>query len=609
MIVPAILQAVDGRAIDHSLARWVRERSGSELVARAAFAVSVAEGQGHACAALGDDAMFSIEDIATLRTHAWVGDGGVFTPFVLDDNVHFYTWRNWQHESRLAQGIRERADARTLPVASADLATDLSALFGDEDVTATHWQRVAVAAAPGSRLFVVTGGPGTGKTTTVVRLLLMLLRHARACGLPAQPTIALAAPTGKAAQRLAQAIAKGKERLREQLAADSEFRVLADRIPHAEAATLHRLLGFRPRENTFARGVADPLAADIIVVDEASMVDLAMMRQLVDALRPQAMLILLGDPGQLAAVEAGSVLSDIVASVGENALPAALSQRFAGILHPLPVATVDIAPLAGQVITLTHVWRAGSGLQRGIACLRVGDEAWLNTFVANGADGSLRLRVCTDAVALRARADAWIDTHAALFEQLFTPGIPPQAALECLRGAQILCALREGAFGVQGINALIVRRLGERFGFDAAQLWYHGRPVLITRNDYARDLFNGDIGIVLHGDEGPRIWFALNARDGTPGLRSFSPRALPAHDSAWAITIHRSQGSEYADVAVVLPPDPEHRVLSRELLYTAVSRATQSAEIWTTPTALHAAASQPMRRIGGLRERLTQAGG
>ena len=598
------LPAIEGRAIDHALALWVRERCDSELVARAAFAVSVAEGQGHACAALGEDAAFGAEDVEALRAHPWVSDGSAFAPFVLDNKVHLYTWRNWQHEYRLAAGLLARSRSLEPLPADIDLGASVAELFADEDAAATCWQRIAVAAAPGSRLFVVTGGPGTGKTATVVRLLLMLLRHAHACGLPAQPTVALAAPTGKAAQRLAQAIAQGKQQLREQLAPDSEFLALCDRIPHAAAGTLHRLLGYRPRDNTFARGVADPLVADIVVVDEASMVDLAMMRQLVDALRPNAMLILLGDPDQLAAVEAGSVLSDIVASVGENALPPTLANRLEPIA-PLPVVVAaDPTPLTGQVITLTHVWRAGSGLQRGIAALRGGDEAWLDAFILNSADGTLRLHNCADSVALGARVDAWIDTHVDLFRRLFTPGIAAQVALQHLRRAQILCALREGTFGVQGINALIARRLVERFDFAATQPWYHGRPILVTRNDYARDLFNGDIGIVLHGNDGPRVWFQVSARDGTPGLRSFSPRTLPAHDSAWAITIHRSQGSEYADVAVVLPPDADNRVLSRELLYTAVSRATQSAEIWTTAAAMRAAATRPVRRIGGLRERL-----
>ncbi len=595
---------VGARAIDQALSRWVRLRSGSALVARAAYAVSVAEGQGDACAALDEDASFSSEDVDALRAHTWVRDGSVFSPFVLDGHAHLYTWRSWSHEARLAESVLALAARRTLPVAATELGADLQALFGGEDAAATYWQRVAVAAAPGSPLFVVTGGPGTGKTTTAVRLLLMLLRHAHACGLPEQPVIALAAPTGKAAQRLDQAVASGKQRLRDQLAPGSPFHSLLDHIPHAHAATLHRLLGYRPTHNTYARGVGDPLAADIVLVDEASMVDLAMMRQLVDAMPQRAVLILLGDPGQLAAVEAGAVLSDIVASAGCNALPAPLVQRLADMLQPAPEAAAITVPLAGSVITLTHGWRAGDDLQHGIAALRLGDTAWLEEFIGSGVDGRLRLQPCADSLALRARVEAWVDGHADMYAKLLAPDIAPADALRLLRDAQILCALREGAFGTHALNAHVARRLCIQSGLDAEQAWYHGRPILVTRNDYSRDLFNGDIGIVLHGQDGPRVWFEVRGRDGSNGLRSFSPRALPAHATAFAITIHRSQGSEYANVAVVLPPDPEHRILSRELVYTAVSRATRCASIWTTADTLRAAVLRPLRRRGGLRARL-----
>jgi len=597
----------DERAIDQTLAQWVFKRTGSALLASAVRAASSAEGHGHSCAWLTDshtDTGFDTDALNALRQHAWVGDGSCFTPFVLDVQNRFYLWRNLQHEAKLAAAILQRCQQRTLPIPADMLAGDLDALFTGMPAGITDWQRAAVAAIPGARFFVLTGGPGTGKTTTVVRMLLMLLRHARACELPALPSIALAAPTGKAAQRLVQAIARGKAELQTTLLKEG-FRDLLPLIPHADARTLHRLLGYRPMDNTFSHGARNPLAEDIVVVDEASMVDLAMMRQLLEALRPNALLILLGDPGQLASVDAGSVLADIVASTPSNQLPSALAGLLAPLLQNAPGTATHDAALAGQVLTLTHSWRAGSGLQRGIEALRdTPDPAWLDTLLSARADGDLHLRHCPDPQALRVCVDGWIDRHAELLRTLLTSSIDASTALQNLHQLQILCALRDGPFGALGLNELIARRLAARFSIDSSHAWYHGRPVIITRNDYARGLFNGDVGIALQGAEGLRVWFELSDRDGNAGLRSFSPRALPAHESAWAITIHRSQGSEYRDVAVVLPPDEDNRILTRELVYTAISRARSHAEIWATDASLRAALARPIQRQGGLRERL-----
>lgn len=376
-------------------------------------------------------------------------------------------------------------------------------------------------------------------------------------------------------------------------------------IPHAEARTLHRLLGYMPRENTFSRGPHHPLAQDIVVVDEASMVDLAMMRHLLDAMRPQSVLILLGDPGQLASVDSGSVLADIVGASDQNALPSDLAQRLEPLLQQTPRTTSRPAPLAGHVITLSHTWRAGSGLQRGIEALRgTPDPAWLDALLNDRADGDLHVRRCAEPNHLRGGVDCWIDRHVDLLQWLLHSPAEPAIALQRLRQMQILCALRDGPFGAQGLNALITRRIGARFDIDSSKAWYHGRPVIITRNDYARGLYNGDVGIALQDSEGLRVWFETSDRDGNAGLRSYSPRALPAHESAWAITIHRSQGSEYRDVAVVLPPDPDNRILTRELVYTAISRARSHAEIWTTDESLRAALARPILRQGGLQERL-----
>jgi len=603
----------DERIIDQTLAQWVFARTGSSLLARAVRETSTAEGQGHSCAWLVDPhtgAGFDTDAVTLLHNHDWVGNGQRFTPFVLDAQHRFYFWRNWQHESKLATAILQRCRNRRLPIAAKTMADDLSTLFNDKPSGADDWQRAAVAAVPGTHFFVLTGGPGTGKTTTVLRMLLMLLRHAAECGLPASPSIALAAPTGKAAQRLVQSIARSKAELHDVWGTtdDNPFRELLQAIPHADARTLHRLLGYRPMDNTFHHGRQHPLAEDIVVVDEASMVDLAMMRQLLEALRPDAVLILLGDPNQLASVDAGSVLADIVSTTPINQLPSAMVHLLEPLVQQVPNTSDSHAPLAGHVLTLTHTWRAGSGLQRGIEALRnTPDPVWLDALLAQRADGDLHLRHCIDSDTLRTCIDAWIERHAEALRSLLTETVTPDAALQVLRQLQILCALRDGAFGAQGINVLMTRRLGTRFGLDVSHTWHHGRPVIITRNDYTRGLFNGDVGIALDGTDGLRVWFELSDRDGSSGLRSFSPRALPAHESAWAITIHRSQGSEYRNVAVVLPPDPTSRVLTRELIYTAISRARDHAEIWSSDASFRAALGRPIQRQGGLRERLQES--
>ena len=567
------------RTIDRGLARWVQARTGSALLARAAFAAGVAEGEGHACAWLGSS--FGESELDALREQPWVGDGTAFTPFVLDASARFYLWRNWRHERELADALLARRGGR-VDTSADTLQHDLDALFGDEPPLATRRQREAVARVIGARLLVLTGGPGTGKTSTVVRMLAMLLRHADAAGLPARPSIALAAPTGKAAQRLGQAIAHGKAALSERLDPASPFRALLDGIPQGEARTLHRLLGFRPASNTFVHGPANPLAADIVVVDEASMVDLAMMRQLFDALRPDSRLIIVGDPGQLASVDAGSVLADVVA----------------------PAPPESESPLARNIVTLDHVWRAHGSLARGVAALRGADHDWVETLIANGGDDALGFAACVEPARLRARIVAWLEQHAGVHARLFDRDACPDEALSALRECQLLCALREGPFGVAGANALVTRWLGERHGYDPSRTWYAGRPVIVTRNDAVRGLFNGDIGIALDGPGGLRVWFQSSDREGRPALRSHSPRVLPACETAWAITVHRSQGSEYADVAVILPPDPDNPLLTRELVYTAVSRARQQALLWAAPDALRAAVARTTRRDGGLRDRL-----
>jgi exodeoxyribonuclease V alpha subunit len=575
------------RPLDRTLWRWVRAHGGSPRLATLAAWASFADGAGDtALPLLGEDAgrhglePLTRDEVESLRDEALVGDGAGVTPFVLDAAGRLYLRRNYADELAVAALIHQRLRA-SQPGAVADEALDV--LFHGERGAAVQRQREAVRGVVGRRLFVLTGGPGTGKTTTVLRMLLMLQRQAT------QPLrMAVAAPTGKAAQRLLQSLRAGKQGLRDHPRAPlpEDWQPLLERIPDTEALTLHRLLGYSPRSHRFTRDREHPLAADVVVVDEASMVDLALLRALLDAVRPDATLILVGDADQLTSVAAGSVLMDLVAVLEAEHSPA--------------------------LVRLEHSFRAERPLVALNRAVRAGDTAALEATLGE----QVVRRPVAGGTMLRQAIETWAEELAAL---PIHPTLPPAqgevgdpaqvaaalAALRALGSRQLLCALREGEFGALAASALIEQRLKRRWNMAADRVWYPGRAVLITRNDYASRLFNGDVGLCLADAEGRlRVWFESTGGDGLAGARSFSPGALPAHESAFAITIHKSQGSEYARVAVLLPPDPAHRILSRQLLYTGVSRARQAVELWAGEATLRAALALPVRRAGGLADRL-----
>lgn len=645
------------RPLDRALYRWTIGHGGDALLAATAAWTSFAEGQGDAALPLreGRHGMTPMTDaqIAPLRASPLVAAeaGQDLRPFVLDADARFYLQRNFAHEVAAAASIRERRaavstegnadrvgfavipaktgiqldsgamvpEARWIP-ASAGMTTyaaspegsgrdasdaDVDALFHGDCDAAVGPQREAVRRVAGRRLFVLTGGPGTGKTTTVLRMLLMLQRRAAA-----PLSIRIAAPTGKAAQRLVQALRQGKASLRNHPTAPlpADWQALLDTIPDTEALTLHRLLGYEPWRNAFRRNARDPIAADVVVVDEASMVDLAMLRCLLGAVRADATLILVGDADQLTSVATGSVLFDLVAA--------------------LEADTRD------DLVRLVHSFRAERHLVVVNEAVRAGDAQALDVALAASA-GQAVLRNVADESALRERLARWAQELAGV--EALRPALPVMAgdaesrdvpsedsaaneaadrttrvrrALAALSQRQLLCALRETAFGVVDINARLESLLRRVWGIGAQDEWYPGRAVIVTRNDYSAGLFNGDVGLCLADAEGHlRVWFeTADGGDGQPDVRSFAPHTLPAHETAFAITIHKSQGSEYRHAAVLLPPDAEHRILSRQLLYTGVSRAKQSVEIWSTPVALQAALSMDVRRSGGLQGRIAAGG-
>jgi len=570
-------------ALDRAFARFLAgcEPSADPRHAWLAALASHQLGRGHACldlvqftAAAGEllawdaDALRAIPGslVAAAASLPWCQ--GDTSPLVLDDSAaprRLYLRRAWDAERRILARLAER---QALPIqAPIDLDALLDRLFPPPPASAAagiDHQREACAVAAKHRFAVITGGPGTGKTTTVVRLLALIAADARARG---RPFVArLAAPTGKAASRLGQSIAAQLARLPEDLAAG---------LP-TEASTLHKLLGLRGD----ARDVAPaPLAADLVVVDEASMVDLEMMARLLDAVPVGARLILLGDKDQLASVEAGAVLSQLC----------------------------ERASLRDQIVTLrvSHRFTADSSIGRWASQVNAGDAAavlaafdttpgWSQT--ANVPITRLRaasLRTAEFETCVQAGWSAWRSRLArCLASQDSCSDADADALLTDFAAFQVLAALRAGPWGVGQLNARIQRGLG----FSSREAWYPGRPVMVTRNDYALALLNGDIGITLPRDGGLRVVF----RDASGALRWVLPSRLEDVETVFAMTVHKSQGSEFQDLLLVLPDMPSP-VLTRELLYTGLTRAMQRLTLLApSREVLRGAITARVRRSGGL---------
>ena len=574
------------RPLDRAVYRWVLAHRGSPLLAKVAAWASLADGQGDSALPLdGDGARHGMppldgDELAHLCAEAMVAsdDEAALRPFVIDGANRFYLRRNHAHEARIAECIALRRDAAES--AGGVDEHDLDLLFQGRRDEAVQAQREAVARVVGRRLFVLTGGPGTGKTTTVLRMLAMLQR----CS-PQPLTMRAAAPTGKAAQRLVDALRQGRERLLTDPGTPlpADWRDSLQSLPDREALTLHRLLGYDPQRNAFRRTRRNPIAADVVVIDEASMIDLAMLRALLDAVPAHARLILVGDADQLTSVAAGSALMDLVAAM--EARP------------------------RGDLVRLRYSFRAERHLVDINEAVRMGDAAALEAAIDAAGLYAARQVVETPAHAT-AELVRWATRLAGLESLRGTAcaegAEAARAALDALGRLQLLCALRDGPFGAIHASRVIEQHLRRAWGHPDGVEWYPGRAVMITHNDYAMRLFNGDVGVCLAGPDGHlRVWFE-SAGDAA-GLREFAPGALPPNVTAFAVTVHKSQGSEYERVAVLLPPDADHRILSRQLLYTGVSRARDAVEIWAGDGPLAAALARPVQRNGGLADRLERS--
>ena len=586
------------RPLDLALAEWCLRHGGTEPVALAMALVSQAVGAGHSCLWLGEPVTEALslpeapplceaaEVAQALQESTLVGRPGESRPLILEHG-RLYLHRYWQHESRLAERLRALIDHPAEGLALEALGRD-GGLFDYAwvDKDETHWQAVAAAVALRQRFSVISGGPGTGKTYTVLRLIRMLvddaLDHDRQ-----PPLIRLAAPTGKAAARMMESVHAGLAGL-----ADGER--LRPLLPE-RAFTLHRLLGLG-RYGTRARHDRDnPLTAEAVIVDEASMVDLPLMARLAEAIPMGGRLILLGDRYQLASVESGSVLAEICRCAGMNEFTPAQHQELAPLLQgDAPPAVASRPALADHVVTLqtSHRFSPDSAIGRLAAAVNAGEaERAMTLATASGETRDLELVSAPDPEALAARI---ADACAALVE-----ATEPEAALAALDAVRLLTATRVGPHGAEAMNRLIHRRLADNHGFDPDRQWFHGRPVIVLHNDYRVGLFNGDTGVCLRGEDGRlRVWF--RAED---GLRQLLPTALPEHETVFAMTVHKSQGSEFDHVYLLLP-DRDMHVLSRELVYTGITRARQRLTLMAPEATLRAALARTVARTSGLGARL-----
>jgi exodeoxyribonuclease V alpha subunit len=536
--------------------------------------------------------------LAALRASPIVADGeegedGGPRPLRLSGTA-LYLDRYWREEREVA------ADLRALAVPAGDvdeaaLADGIARLFGDEP----HGrQALAAASAVLRRLAVVAGGPGTGKTTTVARIVTLVCEQHAHAGRPA-PLIALAAPTGKAAARLQEAV-------REAVPALDTTDPVKAHLQALEAQTLHRLLGWRPRSHSrFRHDRSNRLPYDVVLVDETSMVSLSLMARLVEAIREGARLVLVGDPGQLTSIEAGVVLGDVVGPAKDGLL---LSGEARARLSVAVGHDVDAAPpppgasVADGIVLLDRGRRFGEAIADVAAAVRLGDAdevvaalrahphevTWLDADVAEPGGAQAVERIRAEAVAAVARVVAAArDGDAA-------------TALQALDGFRLLCAHRRGPHGVSGWTERIERWLAEGVDrFETDGRWYVGRPLLVTENDYALRLYNGDTGVVVAGGDGE----VVAAFDRGGEVLRLRPGRLEAVESVYAMTIHKSQGSQFATAAVLLPP-PASPILTRELLYTAVTRARTRLVVAGTEDAVRAAVGRPAARASGLQARL-----
>lgn len=534
--------------LDLAFAKFLSQRTHLDTADKKAFESLVAflsqqQHHGHTCVEItdADKRILLASGFACESPHS----EPVAYPLIIEAN-RLYLQRYWSYENRLATRLRQIS---TITHAANNLDSLLDRYFGKQ-FDESDKQRQAATLACRQALCIITGGPGTGKTTAICKILAVLQELAD------KPLVtALCAPTGKAAMRLQEAIANN-------LATLNCPGSIKKQIPQT-AITLHRLLGANPPSPYFKHSADNPLVYDLVVVDEASMVDLALMSKLVDALKPGAKLILLGDKDQLASVESGAVLADLIAGLPSNTVELVQSYRFDDGIKQLAAAINRQDP----------------------------ETAWV---MLVGNDGTVE-------IIQQNNLFAYIIEQRKPFVSL----VNMQAALHDIFNSfnqfQVLCSNRHGKNGALAINAVIEQGLFGRNQHGLTQ-WYPGRPVMVTQNTPALHLYNGDIGICLPDNEqGGSLMVFFQRPDGA--VKKFLPARMPTCETVFAMTVHKAQGSEFEEVLIVLP-ETVNPVLSKELLYTAITRAKKKIKIAADKSVFTATITKKIGRLTGLSAKL-----
>ncbi|MBG3021070.1 MULTISPECIES: exodeoxyribonuclease V subunit alpha [Proteus] len=531
------------------------------------------------------------------------------SPIILDNGL-LYLQRMWSYEEKVAQFFRQ--EHSIVDIDENELIKVLNQLFpATKESQETNWQKVAASVAITSPISIISGGPGTGKTTTVAKILaafVMLTSNDK-------PIIQLAAPTGKAAARLTESLGKALAQLN---LSEEENKWMPK-----QAQTIHRLLGAQPESQQVRYHKDNPLQLDILVVDEASMVDLPMMARLIDALPSKCHVIFLGDKDQLASVEAGAVLGDIC-RFSEDGFS---QKRFDQINHLtqgelvkstdiIPVSQTPVSVVSDSLCLLRKSYRFGedSGIGQLAFAVNKGQTKIAIALLKKAEVSPQQLEIALEPqdvsfIALESKESYLLmiqDTVNAYREYLtlVSQKASPDIILNAFNQYRLLCARREGSFGVSGLNdrieMLLHRQRLIRRPTNSYQSNYIGRPIMIQRNDSTLGLFNGDIGIMLNNDEGEmKAFFQLP--DGK--LKAIQPSRLPQHETAYVMTVHKSQGSEFTHTALVLP-DKFSPVVSRELLYTALTRAKQKLSLYASESMVKMAIQTRIQRRSGLIDKL-----